>query len=158
MRDLWGLFSKEKGYTVMGSLIFLAFSRSKWRCSWIVLKSGTPCEIFGIKVQSPTLPVEAVLLAALFWESYSCRSIILWTPSGRSNSVFLFMIYSKILYLRSNFCLLILLSKFTSQYHGIGLATNLYYSPGKSQWGSVDFGSIKWSETRIWLIIYSLNL
>jgi hypothetical protein len=109
-------------------------------------------------VQSPTLPVEAVLLAALFWESSSCRSIILWTPSGRSNSVFLFMIYSKILYLRSYFCLLILLSKFTSQYHGIGLATNLYYSPGKSQWGSVDFGNIKWSETRIWLIIYSLNL
>jgi hypothetical protein len=63
----------------------------------MVLKSGTPREIFGLNVQSPLLPVEAVLLAALFYCIYYCLLIILCTPSGRSKSVFLVIIYYSIL-------------------------------------------------------------
>jgi hypothetical protein len=53
--------SKEKGSGFSGYFAFLAFSRSKCRCSWIVLKSGTPEDILGMKVHYPILPVEAVL-------------------------------------------------------------------------------------------------
>lgn len=123
----------------------------------MVLKSGILCDIFGANVQSPTLPVEAVRFAALFCESWSCLSIIFWTPSGKSKSAFLLIISYNIFSLLSIFFLLILSSRLTSQYQGMGLATNLYSSEEKSQCISVDFGIISLSETWTWLIISSLN-
>ena len=79
-----------------------------------------------MKVQSPRVPVETVLFFAYFrfWSICSCLSSMRRTPSGRSLSWWRLMISSKILSLLYCFFLLILSKRFTSQYQGIGLATN----------------------------------
>lgn len=63
VRDRFGRFSNENGTIWIGLFYCFLFSKSIFKCSWIIGKSGIDCVIFGLNVHSLSLAV--VLLKAL---------------------------------------------------------------------------------------------